>query len=84
MSEYKTVKFKASAEYEDRRSRFIGSIIPCTTEAEATEFIARRRQETFGARHNVYAYILRDNNITRYSDDGEPHSNAGIPTLDVL
>lgn len=84
MSEYKTVKFKASAEYEDRRSRFIGSIIPCTTEAEATEFIARRRQETFGARHNVYAYILRDNNITRYSDDGEPHSTAGIPTLDVL
>lgn len=84
MSEYKTVKTAASAEYEDRRSRFIGSIIPCTTEAEATEFIARRRQETFGARHNVYAYILRDNNITRYSDDGEPHSTAGIPTLDVL
>lgn len=84
MSEYKTVRNAAEAEYEEKRSRFIGSVIPCTTESEALEFIAKRRGETFGARHNVYAYILRDNNIARYSDDGEPHSTAGVPTLDVL
>lgn len=84
MSEYKTVKGKAEAEYEDRRSRFIGAVIPITTEAEAIEFIAKRKSETFGARHNVYAYILREGNIARYSDDGEPHSTAGMPTLDVI
>ena len=36
------------------------------------------------ATHNVYAYILRDNNITRYSDDGEPQGTAGVPVLDIL
>lgn len=84
MSEYKTVKKAATAEYEDRRSRFIGAVIPVKTEAEALQFIAKRKGETFGARHNVYAYILREGNIARYSDDGEPHSTAGMPTLDVL
>ena len=81
---YKTVKKAATAEYEEKRSRFIGSVIPCTTEQEALDHIAKRRSETFGARHNVYAYILRENNIARYSDDGEPHSTAGMPTLEVL
>ncbi len=84
MDGYKTVRTAAEAEYEEKRSRFIGSIIPCTTEDEAVAFINRRRSETFGARHNVYAYILRQNNISRYSDDGEPHSTAGMPTLEVL
>lgn len=84
MNEYKTIRQKASGEYEEKRSRFIGSVIPCTTEAEALAFIEKRKKETFGARHNVYAYILRDNNITRFSDDGEPHSTAGMPTLEVL
>ncbi len=84
MNEYKTVRVAAEGEYEEKRSRFIGSVIPCKTEAEALEFIEKRKKETFGARHNVYAYILRENNITRFSDDGEPHSTAGMPTLEVL
>lgn len=84
MAPYKTVRTAGEGEYEEKRSRFIGSIIPIKTEQEALDFIAKRRQQTFGARHNVYAYILRENNITRYSDDGEPHSTAGMPTLDVL
>ena len=84
MNEYKTVRTSAEGEYEEKRSRFIGSVIPCTTESEALEFIEKRKKETFGARHNVYAYILRDNNIIRFSDDGEPHSTAGMPTLEVL
>ena len=81
---YKTVRMAATAEYEEKRSRFIGSVIPCTTEKEALDHIAKVKSENFGARHNVYAYVLRDNNICRYSDDGEPHSTAGVPTLDVI
>ncbi len=84
MDQYKTVRTAAESEYEEKRSRFIGSVIPCTTEEEAIAFINKRRAETFGARHNVYAYILRENNIARFSDDGEPHSTAGMPTLEVL
>ena len=81
---YKTVRMAATAEYEEKRSRFIGSVIPCTTEKEALDHIAKVKSENFGARHNVYAYILRENNIARFSDDGEPHSTAGMPTLEVL
>lgn len=84
MDSYKTVRQAAEAEYEEKRSRFIGSVIPCTTEEEAIAFINKRKSETFGARHNVYAYVLRNNNIARFSDDGEPHSTAGMPTLEVI
>lgn len=34
---------------------------------------ARRTRK---ARHNVYAYILRENHMTRYSDDGEPQGTG--------
>lgn len=84
MVEYKTVRAYAEAEYEDRRSRFIGAVMPVTTEEQAVRFISERKQLSFGARHNVYGYILRENNIMRYSDDGEPHSTAGMPTIEVL
>nr|MBQ4172288.1 YigZ family protein [Ruminococcus sp.] len=40
--------------------------------------------EHWDARHNVYAYSLREGNIKRYSDDGEPSGTAGMPVLDVI
>ncbi len=82
--EYKTIKCKKQAEFTEQRSRFIGTIKPVSTEAEATEFIAALKQKYWDARHNVYAYILREGNIKRYSDDGEPHSTAGLPALETL
>ncbi len=84
MQEYLTVLKSGIGEYEEKRSRFIGSVIPVTTEQQAIDHINKVKKENFGARHNVYAYILRENGLTRYSDDGEPHSTAGMPTLDVL
>ena len=84
MQDYLTIGKAGIGEYEEKRSRFIGSIIPVTTEQEAIDHINKVKKENFGARHNVYAYILRNNGLTRYSDDGEPHSTAGMPTLDVL
>ncbi len=82
--EYKTIKCETAAEITEQRSRFIGTIKPVSTEAEATEFIAALKQKYWDARHNVYAYILREGNIKRYSDDGEPHSTAGLPALETL
>ena len=35
------------------------------------------------ARHNVYAYVLREGGRTRYSDDGEPAKTAGTPVLEA-
>ena len=84
MDEYKTVAKSASAEFIEKRSRFIGHIIPAKTSDEAVEFINEKRAEFWDATHNVYAYVLREGLTQRYSDDGEPKGTAGVPTLEVL
>lgn len=83
-SDYKTVQFEAKGEFVEKRSRFIGYCKPVKTEQEAVEFINSKRTEHGDATHNVYAYSLREGNIKRYSDDGEPSGTAGMPTLDVI
>lgn len=74
----------ASDEFVEKRSRFIGYIAPVTEEKQAIDFINGIKSKHWDAKHNVYAYILRDGQIRRYSDDGEPQGTAGIPVLDVL
>ena len=58
--------------------------MPVKTEEEALSFLNSVKQKYWDARHNVYAYILRENNIMRYSDDGEPAGTGGVPVLDML
>ena len=82
--DYKTVAREASDEFVEKRSRFIGCVKPVRTEEEAVAFINQKRSEHWDARHNVYAYSLREGNIKRYSDDGEPSGTAGMPVLDVI
>lgn len=82
--DYKTVLENASDEFVEKRSRFIGYCKPVKTEQEAIDFINEKRSEHWNATHNVYAYSLREGNIKRYSDDGEPSGTAGMPLLDVI
>lgn len=85
MSEkYITVYEKASAEITEKRSRFIANVKPVSSEAEALEFLNEMRKKYSDARHNVYAYSLRENSISRYSDDGEPAQTAGLPVIDMI
>lgn len=84
MKEYKTVEFESKDEFVEKKSRFIGYVKPVKTQEEATEFINAIKSKHWDATHNVSAYVLRDNNIQRSSDDGEPSGTAGVPTLDVL
>ena len=81
---YITVKSPAESSYIEKRSEFIGHISPAETNEDAINFINHIKENNRRARHNVYAYILRDGNISRYSDDGEPQGTAGIPVLEVL
>lgn len=83
-SEYLTVKQPAEDSFIEKKSEFIGQICPVKTADEAVEFINSVKAKHRKARHNVYAYIVRDNNISRYSDDGEPQGTGGVPVLDVL
>ena len=73
-----------SGEYEEKRSRFIGQVLPVETEAEALAHIAAVRKEHYDARHTCFAYVIRDGGVVRYGDDGEPQGTAGQPILAVL
>ena len=84
MTPYRTAAGYGEAEYEDKHSRFIGHVQSVASESEAKAFIERIRREYADASHNVYAYILREGNILRWSDDGEPGGTSGQPTLSVL
>ena len=82
--DYKTVLKEAQGEFVEKRSRFIGYCKPVKTEQEAIDFINEKRSQHWNATHNVYAYSLREGNIKRYTDDGEPSGTAGMPMLDVI
>ncbi len=89
MSSYKTIEGRAIAEIVEKKSRFIGHIAHVETEDEALAFLEEVRAEHRMARHNVYAYVLREGGAgslgrVRYSDDGEPAKTAGLPTLEAM
>lgn len=84
LTSYKTIRTASSDEYIVKKSRFIGHIMPVTTQEQALEFIQSVSKKHWDATHNVYAYIIRETGVKRYSDDGEPQGTAGIPVLDVL
>ena len=72
------------AEFTEKRSRFIGRVWPVENEEEALLHLKEMREQHWDATHNVYAYILREGGIMRYSDDGEPQGTSGMPVLNVF
>ena len=84
MKNYRSILQHGEATYEDRKSIFIGYAFPVSTEDEAQAYIKEVKAKHPTARHHVYAYVLRENNIARFSDDKEPQGTAGMPTLDVI
>ena len=85
MKAYRTLGQRASAEFVEKKSRFIGHACPVETEEEAMAFLESIRRDHRDATHNCYAYTVGQNmGIMRYSDDGEPGGTAGLPMMDVL
>lgn len=84
MESYITIHHYAAFEYEDRKSVFIGEAMPVSTEEDALRFVDSVKKKYPDARHHVYAYVLRDNSIMRFTDDGEPQGTAGMPVLDII
>jgi uncharacterized YigZ family protein len=81
--DYKTVASPARAKYVEKRSKFIASVAPVCSDGEAADFIGKVKTEFYDARHNVFAYVIKDG-AERFSDDGEPQGTAGMPVLEVL
>lgn len=84
MDTYKTIIDDMTTQFTEKHSRFIGYVSHTETDEEAVAFIDKIRSQHGDARHNCYAYVLKSEGRTRYSDDGEPHGTAGKPILDVI
>ena len=84
MSEYLVPFEDAESEFTEKRSRFISHLWRVETEAEARARIEEMKKKYYDARHNCWCYLLKEGNIVRYSDDGEPQGTAGQPMLNVF
>lgn len=72
------------AELIEKKSKFTGRVWRVKSEEEAVSRINEMRERFRDATHNVYAYIIRDGSLMRYSDDGEPQGTSGLPVLNVF
>ncbi len=84
MKSYITIKKHSIFEYEDRKSRFIAEAVPVESDKEALDFIEEMKKKYPDANHHVYAYVIRNNSVMRFSDDREPQGTAGMPVLDII
>ncbi len=81
----KTVFEGGEGEIVEKKSRFIATVRPVSSEEEAATFIAEMKKKYWDAKHNCSAFVIGDHQeLTRCSDDGEPAQTAGRPMLDVL
>ena len=81
----KRVHKDGSAQITEKKSRFIGDVYNIENEEDALYYINETKKKYWDARHHCYAYIIGNNNeIKRFSDDGEPQGTAGKPILEVL
>lgn len=82
---YQIVYHGGTGEIIEKKSRFIATVTPITTEEDALAFIEQKKKQYWDASHNCSAYTLGVRHETaRCSDDGEPAKTAGRPMLDVL
>ena len=77
MDEWLTLYKGGTGEIEEKKSRFIATIEPVSSEEEAASFIAALKKKYWDARHNCSAFIIGvSGEKTRCSDDGEPSGTA--------
>lgn len=70
--------------FEEKRSKFIGRLWRVESAEEAVAKLKEMREAEWDASHHCWAYLVREGNLMRYSDDGEPQGTAGQPILEVL
>ena len=84
MTAYRVPFGDSESEFVEKRSRFISHLWQVETEAQARARIEETKKTYYDARHNCWCYLLREGDVVRYSDDGEPQGTAGQPMLNVF
>lgn len=79
---YRTIEQRSEATFTEKRSKFIGFIIPIKTVDEVKEIVDEFKKKYYDARHTCWAYMIgADRTEFRSNDDGEPSGTAGKPIL---
>ena len=81
----RSIQKQVHTELVINKSTFINSTYPITSVEETQLYLNEVKTAYPDANHHCYAYLLGDNQeIQKYSDDGEPAKTAGAPMLEVL
>ena len=86
-NQLQTLRNNAMAEFEIKKSRFIGAIYPCKTQQQAVEQLNKLASQHAGANHLAFAWRIRQDDgfiNERCHDAGEPSGTAGRPILAPL
>ena len=83
MSDFLVPAGAGESELTEKRSRFLGHLLPVETEEDARTFLIEMKRKYHDARHNCWCYRIH-NGAERFSDDGEPQGSAGMPMLEVF
>lgn len=67
-----------------KHSRFIANAVPLSEEASVSDALNSIKAKMPDAGHHCWAYILKQPERLKFSDDGEPGGSAGRPMLNVL
>lgn len=86
-SKFNTIHRAAESDYEIKKSRFIGVIMPCQSEDEALRKLGQLARQHPNANHLAFAWRIRQPEgflTERFHDAGEPSGTAGRPILAPL
>ena len=81
---FNTIKENVSAEIVEKKSKFIANLFYVETIEDVENRLKEIRKKYYDAKHNCFAFRLDKENISRFSDDGEPSGTAGAPMLNIL
>lgn len=84
MKSYKTILKEAEYKETIQKSKFIATCIPVHDETQAINELKKLKKQYSNATHNCFAYVIKENSLQRYSDDGEPQGTAGLPILNAI
>jgi uncharacterized YigZ family protein len=78
-----TVDGEYSAEFKEKKSRFLGFCTRVKTIGEAENYLKELQKKYYDANHHCFAFRINDDDF-RYSDAGEPNGTAGIPIYNAI
>ena len=78
-----TIKGHSKFNLKEKSSEFIAEVFPIQDEESAINNLNLIKKKYFDASHHCFAYLTH-NELSKYSDDGEPNGTAGIRIMNAI